>query len=110
MNNHKCQCEYKKLIKHCVCDEDYAENPSTCVCNCDKDCGICEYLKDCECMKNLVDDLVVTCDEIEDTPESAVINPSNGTNYWLITVALLVIACLLLLANIFNSMLIITLV
>ena len=28
-----------------------------------------------ECMKNFVDDLVVTCDEVADTPESVLINP-----------------------------------
>ena len=61
---------------------------------------------------SLVDNLVVTCDEIEDMvrdlgypePESAVINPSynskpHGINDWLIAIALLVIACLLLLVN-----------
>ena len=47
-------------------------------------------------MKNLVDDLVVTCDEIEDTSESGVINPSYGKKYWPIAGALLTIACLLL--------------
>ena len=53
-------------------------------CMCDKDCEIGEYLKDCECMDSLVDDIVVTCDEIEVTPGSATINPSNGINYWLL--------------------------
>ena len=48
-------------------------------------------------MKSLVDDLVVTCDRIADTPKSAVINPSDGINYWLIAVVLLSVACLLLL-------------
>ena len=32
-------------------------------------------------MKILVDDLVVTFDEMEDIPESASINPSNGITY-----------------------------
>ena len=35
-------------------------------------------------MDSLVDDIVVTCDEIEVTPGSAAINPSNGINYWLL--------------------------
>ena len=48
-------------------------------------------------MKNLVDDLVVTCDKIENLPKSATINPSDGINYWHIGFALLLIACLLLL-------------
>ena len=46
------------------------------------------YLKDYTCMKSLVDHLVVTCDEIEDIPKIASINPSNGINYWLIAVVL----------------------
>ena len=29
------QC--KKPIRHCLCEEDYAWNPSTCTCDCDKD-------------------------------------------------------------------------
>ena len=48
-------------------------------------------------MKSLVDDLIVACDEIVNTPGSASINPSNGINYWVIVVVLLAIACLLLL-------------
>ena len=32
-------------------------------------------------MKGFGGDLVVTCDEIEDTPENAVINPIDGINY-----------------------------
>ena len=45
-------------------------------------------------MKSLVDDVVVTCDESEDTP---VIIPINAINYWLIVVVLLAMACFLLL-------------
>ena len=48
-------------------------------------------------MKNLADDLVVICDEIVDTPESAPINPSDGINYWFIVAVLLVMTYLLLL-------------
>ena len=68
-SNDKCQCERKKPIKHCVCEEDYAWNPSIGACECDKYCDICEYLEDCTLMKSLVNDLVVTCDEILNTPE-----------------------------------------
>ena len=35
-------------------------------------------------MKCLVDDLFVTCDEIENTPKNAQINPSDGINYWFV--------------------------
>ena len=51
----------------------------------------------CECTQSLVDDLVGTCDEIEDTPNRVVINLTNGINYWLFAVGLLETAYLLLL-------------
>ena len=56
-----------------------------------------KYQKDCECMKNLVGDRVVSCDEIEDTSENASINLSGRISYWLIAFILLAIAYLLLL-------------
>ena len=40
-------------------------------------------------------------EEIVDTPNSIVVNPSNVINYWLIAVVLLTITCLLLLVAIF---------
>ena len=60
---------------------------------CDKYCEIAKYLKDCECMKSRVNNVVVTCDEIVETPKGVPINSSGGINYWLIAVALLVITC-----------------
>ena len=48
-------------------------------------------------MKILVGDLIVICDEIKDTPESAPTNFRNRIIYWLIPAILLEIACLLLL-------------
>ena len=54
-------------------------------------------MKGCESMKSLVDALVVTCYDIKDTQKSTPVNLSHGTNYWLIAVVLLAIACLLLL-------------
>ena len=65
-------------------------------CEWDKNYDISKYLKDCECIKSLADDLLVTCDEIEDTPNSTVIKPSNGINDWLIAVAIIAITYLLL--------------
>ena len=35
-------------------------------------------------MKNFVDNLIVTFDEIEDTAKRASVKSSNGINYWLI--------------------------
>ena len=46
-------------------------------------------------MKSLVDDLVVTCDEVEDIPGNASIYPSNGITDWLVVFVLLAVACLL---------------
>ena len=66
-NNDKCQSQCIQPITLCVCEKGYVENPSTCTCEYEKDCVIDKYLKDCECMKSLVDDLVVKCDEVEDT-------------------------------------------
>ena len=74
----------------------------------------CEYDKDCEIWihkrlyiheKSYCDDLVVLCDETEDTVEdlnhmaleTISINSNNKTNYWLIAVVLLATVCLLLL-------------
>ena len=37
--------------------------------------GACQYLKDCTCMKSLTDDVLVTCDKIKYTWESAWIIP-----------------------------------
>lgn len=91
----KCQCECKRPITHWKCEEEYVWNPSTCACECDKDCEIGEHLKECECTMSLVDDVLAICDEIVNTPESAVINSSNGINYWHIPVVLLAIGYLL---------------
>ena len=37
-----------------VCEEDYAWNPSICACECDKDCEVGEYLKNCTSSKVLL--------------------------------------------------------
>ena len=86
-----------KTIKHCVYEEDYNWNPSISTCDCGKDCDTSEYLQNCTCMKSLADDLVVTRNEIVDTPETTSISPSDKINCWLISVVLLAIVCLLLL-------------
>ena len=73
-----------------------AWNPSTCSCECIvceymEDSMIGEYWKDCEFMKDLFGNLIVTCNETEGTPESVVINASNVVNEWLIADILLAI-------------------
>ena len=53
----------------------------SCTYESNKDCELGEYLKDCcECVKIFVDNLVVACDEIVDTLESAPVYPSNRIN------------------------------
>ena len=56
------------------------------------------YLRECECMKRLTDDIVVTCQDTTETPKSTRINHSDAMNYCLIV--LLSIACLLFLVTI----------
>ena len=47
--------------------------------------------------------LAVTCDENIDTPESVVVNSNYRINYWLIVVALLAIACFLVVVAIITK-------
>ena len=96
-DNYKCLCEYKKPIRYRACKENYSWNPSACACECDQDFETGEFWKNCEFMKIHVGDLIVTCDEIKETPESAPTNSRNRIVYWLIPAILLEIACLLLL-------------
>ena len=77
---YECQCECKKQIRHGLCEEDYAWNPSICAYEYDKDCKIGGQLKNCTCKKNLVDDLGVTCDEVVNTPKIEPINSTNKTS------------------------------
>ena len=44
----------------------YSWNPNICACKCEKNCEIYEYLLNCEGIKSIFDDLLVTCNEIED--------------------------------------------
>ena len=60
----KCRCECKEdLVNKMVCDKGYIRNPSSCACECDKSCGIGQYLdyKTCVCRNSLVDKLVEEC-------------------------------------------------
>ena len=49
-------------------DKGYIWNPSNCACECDKSCGIGQYLdyKNCVCRNSLVDKLVEECANIID--------------------------------------------
>ena len=50
------------------CDKGYIWNPSNCACECDKPCGISQYLdyKNCVCRNSLVDKLVEECTSVID--------------------------------------------
>ena len=52
--------ECKELIDKGVCDKGFIFNPSNCECECDKSCGINEYLdySNYKCRKKLVDPLI----------------------------------------------------
>ena len=51
-----------------VCDKEYIWNPSNCACECDKSCGIGQFLdyKNCVCRNSLVDKLVEDCTNVID--------------------------------------------
>ena len=61
----KCGCECKEWIDKGVCDKRFIWDPSNCECECDKVCGVGEYLdyKNCKCRKKLIDKLVDECTE-----------------------------------------------
>ena len=51
----KRRCEWKELIDKDVCDKGSISNPSNCECECDKSCGLGEYLEyeKCKCRKKV---------------------------------------------------------
>ena len=58
-NKNKCRCECKELLGKGLFDKRFIWNPSNRECECDKSCGIDEYLdyESCKCRKRLVDKL-----------------------------------------------------
>ena len=67
-----------------------------------KKCRVDKYLKNCTCIKNIVHNLVVTCDEILNASEIASINSINKNvtckiDFCILSTVLLLIMCLLLL-------------
>ena len=67
-NEDKCRCERKELVDKGICDKGFIWNPSNCECECDKSCGIAEYLvyKNYVCRNSIVDKLVEECTKIVD--------------------------------------------
>ena len=52
-----------------VCDKGFIWNPTNCGCECDKSCGIGEYLdyQNCACKSSIVDKLVEECTSVIDS-------------------------------------------
>ena len=68
-NKDKYRRECKEyLINKMVCDKGYIWNPSNCTCECDKSCGVGQYLdyKNCVCRNSLVDKLGEECTNVID--------------------------------------------
>ena len=68
-NKDKCRFECKEnLINNMVCDKGHICNPSNCACECDKSCGIGQYLdyKNCVYRNSLVDKLIEECANVID--------------------------------------------
>ena len=51
-NNNNCWCQCKSPKDHNTCEKDYILNPSPCTC------------ENGEYLQSIIDDLVITCDEI----------------------------------------------
>ena len=70
MNDDKCQCECKEdLIDKGICEKGFIWNPTNCRCECDKSCGIGQYLdyKSCVCRNSFFDKLFEECTNVIDT-------------------------------------------
>ena len=67
----KCRCECKELIEKERCDKGFIWNPSDWNCECDKSCGVGQYLdyKDCKCRNETIGGLVEECSENIDENE-----------------------------------------
>ena len=79
-NDGKCRCGCKEdLIDNMVCDKGFRWTLSSCDCECDKSCGIGEYLdyKSCVCRNALVDKLVEECSNVID--ENKIYNETLNT-------------------------------
>ena len=55
---------------------------SKCACKCDKHCNIDEYLKSCTCIKGIIDDLVMICNEIVNMLETINISTIAVIHYF----------------------------
>ena len=79
-NDDKFRCECKEdLVDKTVSDKGFSWNPSNCECECDKSCGIGEYLdyKGCVCKKTLFDKLVEECTSVINENKTLDVTSSN---------------------------------
>ena len=101
-NYDKCRYECREdLVNKMVFDKGFSWNPSNCECECDKSCGIGEYLdyKSCVCKKTVVDKLVEECTSVINENkiynETLNVTPSNDCTYCTVYVVLFVVFLLL---------------
>ena len=65
------------------------------VCECKKECRADEHLENYTCMKSLVDNLVITCDDILNALINFIDKKTSLMDYCFLLTILLVIVCLL---------------
>ena len=79
-NDEECKCKCREdLVDRIACDKGFSCNPSDYSCECDKSCGIGEYLyyKNCVCKETLLDKLVHECTSVIE--ENKIYNPTLNT-------------------------------
>ena len=67
-----------------MCDKEFIWNPSNCVCECDKACGVGEYLdyENCKCRKKLAAPLIEECTEtVEEVKQTKITLAENENGY-----------------------------
>ena len=75
---------------------DYTWNFSIYACECNKECGLDEHLRNCSYTKSDFYKLVMFCDKVVKISE-AVLNSINKLDYYFVHTIALVVMCLLLL-------------
>ena len=78
----KCRCECKELVNKGVCNKGFIWNPSNWECQCDKSCGVGEYLdyENCKCRERSADKLAEECSENIDEVKMAGITLVEDAN------------------------------
>ena len=104
-NEDKCRFECKGLTDKGVCDKGYFFNPSNCECECDKSCGIGEYLdySNCTCRKKLYDKLVEECTESINLVKIYNENENKSKSKYSFSIVYVVLFCIILTISIVIS-------